>query len=78
MRLSKQTRHASLTETIVNTTVGFGINFAAQVALFHLFDISAPLSTNFVIAVIFTVLSVIRGFIMRRIFETLRVRGILP
>jgi hypothetical protein len=78
MRLSKQTRHASLIETIVNTAVGLGINLAAQVLVFPLFGIYIHITTNLAIAGIFTAISIIRGFVMRRIFETLRVRGILP
>jgi hypothetical protein len=73
----KQTRRASLIESVINTAVGFFINVAAQAAFFPLFGIYIPLHTNLSIAVIFTCISIIRGFVMRRVFETLRVNGIL-
>jgi hypothetical protein len=78
MRQNKQTRHASLIEAVINTAVGFGINFGMQVYLFVLLGLNIPHTMSFAITVAFTGISMIRSFIMRRIFETLRVRGTLP
>lgn len=72
----KQSRKASLGETIASTALGFSIAFLAQIIVFPWFGIHISLSSNFLIGVIFTVVSVARGFVVRRLFEELRVRGI--
>jgi hypothetical protein len=74
----KQTRKASLTETLLNTFLGFGVALSAQVLVFPLFGIHIPLTSNFLIGAIFTVVSIGRGFVLRRLFEHLRVNGLLP
>lgn len=74
----KQTRKASLVETLLNTALGYGIALSAQIIVFPWFGINIPLSSNIAIGVIFTVVSIARGFVLRRAFEALRVRGVLP
>lgn len=70
----KQSKLMSWVETCLNTAIGFGIAMATQVLVFPLFGYSPPLSTNFKIAIIFTVVSIVRGFVLRRVFEALHVR----
>lgn len=74
----KQTRKASLVEALINVAVGFGINMAMQFALFAWFGIHLALRDGLIIGLIFTVVSIARSFALRRVFETLRVKGILP
>lgn len=75
----KQSRLMSWVETCLNTGIGFVIAMATQVLVFPLFGYSPPLSTNFKIACIFTVVSIVRGFVLRRLFEALRIhRHISP
>lgn len=74
----KQTRKASLVETLLNTALGYGVALAAQIIVFPWFGINIPLSSNILIGAVFTVVSIARGFILRRMFEALRVRGVLP
>lgn len=78
MTQRKQTRRASLIETLLNTALGYGIALAAQIIVFPWFGIHIPLSSNIAIGMIFTVVSIARGFVLRRLFEALRVRGVLP
>lgn len=78
MSPTKQTRKASLVETLLNTALGYGVALIAQIVVFPWFGINIPLSSNIVIGMIFTVVSIARGFVLRRLFETLRVRGVLP
>lgn len=73
----KQTRKASLVETLLNTALGYGVALAAQILVFPMFGIVIPLSSNIMIGAVFTVVSIARGFVLRRVFESLRVRGIL-
>lgn len=74
----KQTRKASLTETLLNTAIGYAINLGAQMAIFPLFGIHIGLASNVAIGLAFTVISIARGYVLRRFFEHLRVKGILP
>lgn len=74
----KQTRKASLVETVLNTALGYGVALASQIIVFPWFGINIPISSNIAIGLIFTVISIARGFILRRVFEQLRVRGVLP
>ena len=73
----KQTRKASLAESLMNVAIGYGIALASQIIVFPMFGIHIPLSSNIGIGVIFTVVSIGRSFALRRLFEVLRVRGVL-
>jgi hypothetical protein len=74
----KQTRKASLAESLMNVAIGYGIALASQIVVFPWFGINIPLSSNIAIGLIFTVVSIGRSFALRRLFESLRVRGMLP
>lgn len=75
--MAKQTRRASLIESVSNTAIGFGVALASQMIVFPWFGINIPFSSNVLITVIFTGVSIARGFILRRAFEALRLRGVL-
>lgn len=70
----KQPKLMSWLETCLNTGIGFAIAIGAQILIFPLFGFNPPLSTNFTIALIFTVISIARGYLMRRLFEALHIR----
>ena len=74
----KQTRKASLAESLMNVAFGYGIALASQIVVFPWFGISIPLSSNIAIGLIFTAVSIGRSFALRRLFEAMRVRGLLP
>lgn len=59
----------SLTETLSNTAIGYAINQTAQILLFPVVGIHVPYSINFALGVMFTIISVARGFVLRRLFE---------
>ena len=73
----KQTRKASLAETLLSTAIGYAIACTTQIIVFPWFGLDVPLSHNLLIGAIFTVVSIARGFAVRRLFEELRVKGIL-
>lgn len=75
---TKQTRKASLVESISNVIVGYGINLIAQIVVFSGFGIHVTFEQNIEIGLVFTVISIARSFVLRRVFEVLRVRGLLP
>ena len=64
-----QTRLESLLESIVNILIGYGVALLSQILIFPLFGIIASLSTNLWIGAWFTVISLIRSYIIRRWFN---------
>ena len=70
----KQTRWMSLVEAVANVLVGYGVAVATQWAVFPLFGLHATLQENLLIGLIFTAVSLVRSYVLRRAFEALRVR----
>lgn len=64
-----QSSKNSLIESIIKTLVGYGNGVLGQLIIFPWVDISVPLSSNFLIAFYFSVVSLICNFILRRIFN---------
>jgi len=75
--LHKQSRRMSLIEALVNIAVGYFVAVAMQILAFPLFGLDASLEENLALGVLFTVASLCRSYVLRRIFEALRVRGLL-
>lgn len=73
--MKTQSRLQSLIETVTNTLIGFVVAILSQLLVFPMFDIHVPLSSNFGIAAWFTMISVARGYLVRRWFEY-RLRGV--
>ena len=70
----KQSRCMSLVEAVTNVLVGYGVAVATQWVVFPLFGLQATLQENLVIGLIFTAVSLVRSYLLRRAFEGLRVR----
>ena len=70
----KQTRWMSLVEAVTNVLVGYGVAVATQWAVFPIFGLHATLQENLVIGLVFTAVSLVRSYVLRRAFEALRVR----
>jgi hypothetical protein len=70
----KQSRRMSLVESIANVAVGYGVAVATQVLVFPLFGLEVSLAANLQIGLIFTVVSIARSYLLRRLFEAIRVR----
>lgn len=65
-----QTKLESLLENVLNVLSGLGLSiFVVQPIVFWYFDIHLETSENILIAVIFTVVSIIRGYVWRRYFN---------
>ena len=64
-----QTRLESLAEVTINVIIGWVIAFITQMIVFPAFNIHVSLVNQFWISVIFTVVSIIRGYIIRRWFN---------
>lgn len=61
-----QTKAESLMEAVVNILIGFWINFWANFVILPLFGFSVSLSQTFWIGVMFTAISIVRSYIIRR------------
>lgn len=73
-----QSRKHSLMEITLSTSVGFGAAMVANAYLFPLFfNVHVNNTENFLITCCYTVISIVRGYIMRRVFNFLHTRGIL-
>ncbi len=70
----KQSRLMSLVESLANVLVGFGVAVATQIAVFPLFGLTVTITENLLIGLIFTAVSIVRSYALRRGFEALRVR----
>lgn len=67
-----QTKLGSFVEAWANIAVGFGINFCANLAILPLFGMNVTPSDAFGIGVIFTVISLVRSYVIRRWFNGLK------
>lgn len=65
-----QRRLVSLIEALFNTGLGFGISIATGVLVYPLFDVQLRITEISGITAIFTATSIIRGYIVRRLFTT--------
>lgn len=70
----KQSRMMSMLESIINIAFGFGISLAAQIFFLPLLGVQISLAQNFQFALIMTVISIARSYLLRRLFEALHIR----
>jgi hypothetical protein len=62
----------SLVESITNVAVGFLLAVLTQVTLFPVLGLSVSAAENLLIGSIFTAVSIVRSFTLRRLFEAIR------
>lgn len=72
-----QTRIGSLVESVINVLIGFGVGVGSQYLIFPWFDIHIPFWTNVEIALWFTVISIVRSYFVRRLFNRITFFNIL-
>lgn len=61
-----QTKIESIVESCINTSIGFCFGVLTQVIVFPLYDLEVTFTSNMQICVIFTVVSFLRGYAVRR------------
>ena len=69
----KQSRVMSLVESVANVIVGYGVAVVTQILIFPVFGLHTTLAQNLKMGAVFTVVSIIRSFALRRLFERIRV-----
>lgn len=72
---SGQSRGWSWVESCMNIVVGYGAALATQLIVFPLMNIHIPLHSNLVIGAIFTGVSLVRSYLLRRLFNHLNIIG---
>lgn len=70
-----QSKRHSFYEAVVNVLVGYAIAVATQVLVFPLFGIHIPLEHDLLIGLIFTVVSLLRSYALRRAFNRWHSKG---
>ena len=71
----KQSRTMSLIEAITNVTVGYTLAIATQIVVFPWFGIETGLVEHMTIGMAFVVVSMARSYLLRRLFEAIRVES---
>ena len=74
-----QSRWISLLEAATNIVVGYCLAVLTQLVVFPLFGLRATFSENLLIGGVFTLISLVRSYLLRRLFNgraVLRSEGI--
>jgi hypothetical protein len=66
-----QSRFMSGVETVASTGIGFAVALLTQILVFPLFNLHPSLGENIAITWIFTGVSLLRGYAVRRLFARL-------
>ena len=67
-----QTKLGSIAEAWANIAVGFSINYCANLLIFPLFGMHISAGNNFLLGCIYTIISLVRSYVLRRYFNSLR------
>lgn len=67
-----QSRKGSAIEAVANVVIGYWIAIAAQMAIFPLFDVQVSHGEHLAIGLLFTVVSLVRSYVLRRVFNGIR------
>lgn len=74
MSEASQRKSHSFVETITNTAIGYVINVTVQPFVFAAFGIHINAASDLLIGAIFTGISIVRGYVLRRLFNFIHVR----
>ncbi|MCA9237757.1 MAG: hypothetical protein KDA44_19925 [Planctomycetales bacterium] len=66
-----QSRAMSLVEALTNVVVGYALAVATQFAVFPLFGVTMRTRQMLVVGLVFTAVSVVRSYALRRLFNRL-------
>lgn len=70
-----QTKIQSMVEACANVVVGYLVALASQILVFPLFGIHIPFSSNLAIGAWFTIISLVRSYVLRRWFNGLKFKA---
>lgn len=64
-----QSKFQSLIESFINILIGYLTALLSQLLIFPLFNINIPIQDNLLIGLYFTLISLVRSYIIRRYFN---------
>ena len=64
-----QSRLMSLIESLTNVAIGMVVSFFGQIVVSHWYNLPLNVAQNMQIVLFFTVLSVARSYVLRRVFN---------
>jgi len=67
-----QTKKKSLIEAVSNTIIGLGTSFAIQLIIYPVLNIPVSISQNIIITAVFFIVSIIRSYLVRRLFNSIK------
>lgn len=70
----KQSRVMSMIEAATNVVVGYVLAIATQIVVFPWFGIETGLAEHLTIGLAFVSVSLVRGYLLRRMFEAIRLQ----
>lgn len=65
----KQSKKQSVIESITQTVIGLGTSIVIQLILYPLMGIPVTFTQNIIITLVFFKVSIIRGYLIRRLFN---------
>ena len=68
----RQSRLMSFVEAVTNVVIGYGVAVLVQIAIFPAFGIEISIGENLANGLVFTGVSIIRSYALRRVFEGIR------
>ena len=71
----RQTRIMSMVEAATNVVVGYVLAIVTQIVVFPWFGIETGLTEHMAIGLAFVGVSLARGYLLRRVFEAIRMRS---
>jgi len=66
-----QTRLGSFIEACINIVIGFVINFCMNLIILPLFGFHITLLDNFYMGLLYTIVSIVRSYVIRRWFNSM-------
>lgn len=69
MKTTEQTKKKSLIEAVSGTIIGLISSFIIQMIIYPLLDIPVTISQNLIITTVFFIMSIFRGYTIRRFFN---------
>jgi hypothetical protein len=64
----------SLLEAVANVVLGYVLAVMTQIVVFPLFGLRLAIRDGLLIGAVFTLVSLARSYVLRRVFEALRMR----
>lgn len=67
-----QTKRHSAIESIIQTIIGLGTSILIQIIIYPMMGIPVTFFQNLIITLVFFLVSIVRGYFVRRIFDSMK------